>query len=265
MPDPMLSKNKIKWINSLKIKKFRSETGLFFAEGDKLVAEVLADRNIPVVELISSPEWLKRNKFLLHDGIHQITEASETEFHKISSFETPAGVMAVLKIPVWEFNDNDLEKRLSIALDTIQDPGNMGTIIRTADWFGIRDICCSAGCADCFSPKVVQASMGAVLRVNVHYLVLEDLLERLSRSENYIIYGSYLEGESVYERSLSARGMLLFGNESKGIHPSLKRFIQVPLTIPSFSAHRGHVESLNVSAAVAVFCSEFCRYKARKA
>jgi TrmH family RNA methyltransferase len=261
----MLSKNKIKWINSLKQKKVRSETGLFLMEGDKLVTEVLADRNIPVVELVSTSAWLRQNQIMLHGGIHQISEASEAEFQKVTSFETPTGVMAILKIPCREYHEPDLTGRLSISLDTIQDPGNLGTIIRTADWFGIRNIFCSPGCADCFNPKVVQASMGAILRVGVYYTPLEDLLKNLIRLKGYYIYGSYLEGASVYEQSFSAGGMMVFGNESKGIHPSLQPLIQVPLTIPSFSSHKDHVESLNVSAAVAVFCSEFFRDQARKA
>ncbi len=259
----MLSKNKAKFIHALKQKKFRSETGLFIMEGDKLVTEVLISKDIEVHELLSTPGWLQQNRYILHEGIKEITEVTETEFHRISSFETPTGVMVVLKMPVYEFREQDLAGQLSIGLDTIQDPGNLGTIIRTADWFGIRNICCSPGCADCFNPKVVQASMGTVLRVNIHYTELEVLLERLTGQEQYCIYGSYLEGPSLYSQMLSASGMLVFGNESRGIHPALNRFIQVPLTIPSFSLHAGHVESLNVSAAVAIFCSEFFRDKAR--
>jgi TrmH family RNA methyltransferase len=261
----MLSRNKIKFINSLKQKKIRNETGFFIMEGDKLVTEVLVNRDIPVKELLSTPEWLHQNRFILHKGIHTISEVTEAEFSKITSFETPTGVMAILKIPVRDFHEQDLAGQLSISLDTLQDPGNLGTIIRTADWFGIRNIFCSPGCADCFNPKVVQASMGAVLRVNVHYTELDILLENLTGQEQYSIYGSYLEGASIFEQKLSASGMLVFGNESRGIHPSLKHLIQVPLTIPSFSPRKGHVESLNVSAAVAIFCSEFFRDKVRGA
>ncbi|MBN2273919.1 MAG: RNA methyltransferase [Bacteroidales bacterium] len=248
----------------MKTKKFRAETGCFLIEGDKLVSEVLAGRDIPVTELLSTPDWLQHNRFLIHEGVDTITEVSDAELRKISSFETPTGVMAVLKMPSAEYREKNLAGKLSVSLDTIQDPGNLGTIIRTADWFGITDIFCSQGCADCFNPKVVQASMGAVLRVNIHYVQLETLFEKLSQQNQYVIYGSYLEGTSIYELEHTASGMMVFGNESKGIHPTLKHLIKIPVTIPSFSSSAGHVESLNVSAAVAVFCSEFFRGKARK-
>jgi TrmH family RNA methyltransferase len=228
-------------------------------EGDKMVTELLVNRNQEVSDLIATQEWLLRNRYLLRNGIREVTEVTETEFQKISLFESPAGVMALVPLPVMTYDEKDLAGQLSVGLDTIQDPGNLGTIIRTADWFGIRNIFCSPGCADCFNPKVVQSSMGAVMRVRVHYTELEVLLENLNRLDHYTVYGSYLEGKSIYEENLVLSGMLVFGNESKGIHPTLKNLIHKPLTIPSFPAHESHVESLNVSAAVAVFCSEFFR------
>ena len=255
----MLSKNKIRLINDLKQKKARTETGLFIMEGDKMVTDILVNRNLEVSDLIATPEWLLRNRYLLHKGIHEISEVTETEFRKITLFESPTGVMALMPLPEMTYDEKELAGQLSVSLDTIQDPGNLGTIIRTADWFGIRNIFCSPGCADCFNPKVVQSSMGAVLRVNVHYTELDLLLENLQSLDPYKVYGSYLEGRSIYEEELTSSGMLVFGNESKGIHPSLKDLIHKPLTIPSFPARDGHVESLNVSAAVAVFCSEFFR------
>ncbi len=255
----MLSKSKIKFINSLKIKKFRVESGLFIIEGDKLVSEVLNRRKEVVFQLIATSEWLTEKQHLLHRGIHEITEVSEHEFNKITSFESPTGAMAVLPVPQYSFNEDEVRNQLSIGLDTIQDPGNLGTIIRIADWFGISRIFCSHGCADCFSPKVVQASMGSVLRVPVFYVDLAALLERLSMFNEFIIYGAFIEGTSIYKSQLSNTGMLIFGNESKGIHDSLKNYINSHLSIPSFSQHRHHAESLNVSAAVAVFCSEFMR------
>jgi len=259
----MLSKNAIKFINSLKHKKTRAETGLFIMEGDKLVTGILTDRSISVNHLVAVPEWLQQNQYMLHDRIQEISTVTEGEFHKITSFETPAGVMIVLPMPASTYNESDLTGRLSVSLDTIQDPGNLGTIIRTVNWFGIRNVFCSPGCADCFNPKVVQSSMGAVMRVNVHCTPLDVLLESLQRHDHYKIYGSYLEGESLYEKELSSAGMLAFGNESRGIHPSLKSLIDVRLTIPTGSSDARHVESLNVSAAVAVFCSEFFRKRDR--
>jgi TrmH family RNA methyltransferase len=259
----MLSKNKIRLINDLKQKKGRTETGLFIMEGDKIVTEILVNRNLEVSDLIATPEWLLRNKYLLHKGIREVSEVTEAEFHKITGFESPTGVMALLPMPMVVYDEKELAGKLSVGLDTIQDPGNLGTIIRTADWFGIRDIFCSPGCADCFNPKVVQSSMGSVMRIKVHYTQLDLLLENLSRVPDYTVYGSYLEGRSIFEEKLTPSGMLVFGNESKGIHPSLKSFIHKGLTIPSFQGGEGHAESLNVSAAVAIFCSEFFRNRLR--
>ncbi len=255
----MLSKNKIKFINRLKQKKFRSETGLFIMEGDKLVSELLSNRKESIVQLVATTGWLRANQHLLHRGIKEITEVSEPFFSKITSFESPTGVLAVLSIPQFSFHENDLKKQLSIGLDTIQDPGNLGTIIRIADWFGINTIFCSHGCADCFNPKAVQASMGSVLRVPLFYVNLETLLDKMSFFDDYIVYGSFIEGPSIYNSKLSNTGMLIFGNESRGIQDSIKKYIRFSLSIPSFSRQKNHAESLNVSAAVAVFCSEFMR------
>jgi RNA methyltransferase, TrmH family len=259
----MLSRNKIKFIQALKQKRARTETGLFILEGDKMVTEVLVNHNLEVSDLIATQDWLLRNRYLLHKGIREVTEVTETEFRRITLFESPAAVMIVMPMPVMVYDEKDLAGQLSVCLDTIQDPGNLGTIIRTADWFGIRNIFCSLGCADCFNPKVVQSSMGSVLRVKIHYTELDLLLSNLHRLDHYKVYGSYLEGKSIYGEELTTSGMLVFGNESKGIHPSLRHFIHQPLTIPSFPSYDGHVESLNVSAAVAVFCSEFFRNRSR--
>jgi TrmH family RNA methyltransferase len=259
----MLGKNKIKLINSLKQKKFRIETGQFILEGDKLVSELLEEKAHTLNMIVATSDWLHQNRNRLHEGIFEIIEAGESEFRKITSFENPTGVLAVMPIPVFLQDNNDLAGQLSISLDTIQDPGNLGTIIRTADWFGIRHIYCSTGCADWLNPKVVQSSMGAILRVSVHYLDLKVLLEQLYQKNNYPVYGSLLEGRSLFETDLSDCGMILFGNESRGIHPDLLRYISMPLTIPSFSAQGGHVESLNVSTAMAIFCSEFFRRRTR--
>jgi TrmH family RNA methyltransferase len=255
----MLSKNKIRFINTLKQKKARRETRLFIIEGDKMVTDVLVKGNMEIHDLIATPDWLLRNRHILHTGIRQISEVSEAEFRKVTLFENPAGVMAILPVPVMAYDEKDLSGQLSVCLDTIQDPGNLGTIIRTADWFGIRNIFCSPACADCFNPKVVKSSMGSVLRVNIHYVQLDQLLSDLQHLDSYMVYGSYLDGMSIYDEQLTPSGMLVFGNESKGIHPSLKEFIHKPLTIPSFAEQNGHIESLNVSTAVAIFCSEFFR------
>jgi TrmH family RNA methyltransferase len=255
----MLSWNKIKFINSLKIKKTRQETGLFIMEGEKLVAEALRQKNQVIDLLVSNPEWLRHNQHLLHKGIKEIIETPIQAFKKVTSFETPAGVLVVLPMPVHTFGEMDARGRLSLGLDTLQDPGNLGTIIRTADWFGIRQIFCSQGCADCFNPKAVQASMGAVLKVDVKYTELGSLLGRLKGQSGYTVYGSFMEGTSLYNQPVASPGMLIFGNESKGIGSSLASLVDVRLTIPFPADHAYHVESLNVSAAVAVFCSEFFR------
>lgn len=248
----MLPKNKIKLISSLAHKKYREETGLFVAEGIKLVRD-LAD-SFHCELLISTHAWEKEVRMLSADE-HIVIE--DKLMHHISTQKSPQGLLALFRkrteaIPTQAI----IQNRLILAIDDIQDPGNMGTIIRLADWFGIQHIFCSELTADAYGPKVVQASMGALARVNVHYV---DLYTFLSGLEELTIYGTFLEGNSIYTAPLSSNGVLVMGNEGNGISSQIELLITQKLLIPNFPKGLPTSESLNVAVATAIVCSEFRR------
>ncbi len=171
---------------------------------------------------------------------------------KISSLKAPQEIAALVKIPVWPMlNNAKLKQKFSIVLDGIQDPGNMGTIIRTADWFGIHHIICSEDTVDAYNPKVVQASMGSLSRINVHYTTLTAVLPQIGLP----VFGAMLNGENIYHTDFGAEGLIVFGNEGNGIRPEIEKLIGMAVTIP----RAGKAESLNVGIATALFCSEISR------
>lgn len=240
-----LSKNKIKWIRSLHQKKHRDELGLFLVEGEKMVLEAI--EFFP--QFIDFIAHTSDFQFHLKEHSIELIEISNTELDQISTLKTPNKAFAILRKP--EFSLPLSSETLILALDSIQDPGNMGTILRIADWYGIKDIVCSKTTVDCFNPKVVQASMGAIFRVQVHYT---DLKQWLS-VQNKNVYGALLEGENIYTINDLPIGVLLMGNEGKGISSSLMECITHPISIPRF----GNAESLNVSIATGILVSEFAR------
>ncbi len=179
-------------------------------------------------------------------------EISMKDIEKISTLKTPQDVIGLIKIPIWAtLNYNSLKQKFSLVLDSIQDPGNMGTIIRTADWFGITDIICSEDTVDVYNPKVVQATMGSLARVNVHYANLEEVLPQAGLP----IFGAMLDGENIYKSNFGTEGLLIMGNEGNGISPAIERLITTKITIP----RAGKAESLNVAIATAILCSEIKR------
>ena len=191
-----------------------------------------------------------------YQGI-QCDIATEEDLKRVSTVETPQGVLAVFRQPKYEVDALKVMKEgLCLALDEVQNPGNLGTIVRLADWFGIHDVFCSQGCADLFNPKTIQATMGALAHVRVHYYKLEKVLEEV-RNEGVAEYGTFLNGENMYEQRLQATGIIVMGNEGRGISPEVERCVTHRLTIPSWSDN--HVESLNVAIATAVVCAEFRR------
>ncbi len=239
----VLSNNKIKQIRSLHQKKFRDELRLFLVEGEKMVLEVLA--SIPgQVEFCAATNDFKANDY---PGI-EFYHCDEDTLKRCSTLKTPNKVIAVVKKPVFR----EESASFVLALDSVQDPGNMGTIMRLADWFGVKQIVCSNTTVDCFNPKVIQASMGAFLRVNVVYT---DLKRYLDSAGHLPVYGALLEGENVYKQSLAPAGILLMGNEGSGISAELLPCITHPVSIPRF----GQAESLNVSVATGILLSEFYR------
>jgi TrmH family RNA methyltransferase len=251
----MLSKNQIKFVNSLKQKKFREEHGYFIAEGTKIVPELLQS-DIEVLQVYGG-EWFF--------SAHQISSKTEcieikpAELERISALSTPNEVLAVCRIPYYELEREQLKGQLTLVLDEIRDPGNLGTIIRIADWFGIGNIICSNGSADAFNPKVVQSTMGSIARIRVHY---RDLTEFLQQTEGLPVYGALLEGKNIYAEQLPAAALIVIGNESKGISEPVQQLLTQRISIPSFSHFKtsgGEAESLNAAVATSIICSEFRR------
>lgn len=241
-----ISKAQVKWVRSLQQKKFRDEEGVFVAEGEKCVREL--EKSF-ALELLVTPE-----------------NATAIEIAQMSSLRTPQGVIGVFRKPIDTESDSTLcvgkaRRDLVLALDGVQDPGNVGTIIRTCDWFGIRDLYCSHDTADCYSPKVIQSTMGSIARVRVHYVDLEEVLEAV-RSASIPIYGTLLDGKDLYAVGAipaPRSGVIVMGNEGKGLSADVRAKVSHPLLIPAYKQEEEHAESLNVSIATAVVLAEFRR------
>ena len=245
----MITKADISLVRSLADKKARLENCLFVVEGPKLVEEALAS-GFTVRRVMGLPEYAHFRYF---------EEASAKDMERMSGLKTPQGVLALVDIPRPGVMAIPRQK-LVLALDGVQDPGNLGTILRTADWFGIRDVFCSEDTADCYNPKVVQASMGAVFRVGVHYTKLAPMLAEMHKHE-VPVFGAFLDGENIYEADLGVApyGIIVMGNEGKGITPDVAANIGHRLYIPPYPTGRPSSESLNVATATAIICSEFRR------
>jgi TrmH family RNA methyltransferase len=258
----MLSKAKITFIISLLKKKTREEERLYVIEGDKLVKEFLEAR-VPVKMLIAKPEFLNALPIILKQGIAEVIPASFEDLKKISTLKTPHNALAVVAMPDIKMNLNSPDDKLSVALDTVQDPGNLGTIIRAAAWFGIKNIYCSPDCADVYNPKVIQASMGAILHVNVIYTDLRSFLDTAIKN-NIKVFGALIDGKSIYSYKLDNKGIILLGNESKGISEELIPYVTDRIMIPKISVAQSGIDSLNVSMAASVIFSEFTRSRGRQ-
>lgn len=249
----MLSKNKVKNIQILSHKKGREETGLFIAEGEKLITDLIKS-GFKIDTLIALEEKMKK-----FSAIHcEKLIATEDELKKISLLKTPPSMVAVCFQRIDKLTFGSSKKDLTIVLDDIQDPGNFGTIIRLASWFGIDQIICSENTVDCYNPKVIQATMGAIAHVKIIYT---DILSYLSDSneEGRVIYGTFMEGENIYSTDLDKNGIVVFGNEGNGISKKISELVPKKISIPTFAKDHAPVESLNVSIAAAIVCSEFRR------
>jgi TrmH family RNA methyltransferase len=238
----MLSKNQIKLISSLKQKKYRQQHGLFVVEGTKVINELMASKfNLHQLFTIES--------FKIDANLETIITGSELK--KISFLTTPNTALAIFKIP--ETKQIQINQ-LIVALDNVRDPGNLGTIIRLCDWFGIKDLVCNLETVDCYNPKVVQATMGSITRVNVTYLDLKTFIK-----ESHIkSFGTFMEGENVYKRQLPNKGILVLGNEANGISEVIENLVSDKISIPRFGITQA-TESLNVATATAILLSEFRR------
>ena len=240
----MITRAEILDIKALATKQGREDMGAFIAEGEKLVGEI-RNSSLRIRRILQT-------KPIFADG----ELISEKEMERISQLKSANSVLAVVELPKSNLASVKPDKNLVLALDRVQNPGNLGTIIRLADWFGISDIVCSEDTADCFNPKVVQATMGAILRVRVHYT---NLAEWLSSHKGTTIYGTFLEGENIYNAQLEKSGVIVMGNEGQGISAEVAEKVSHKLLIPPYPADRCGSESLNVAVATAVICSEFRR------
>lgn len=250
----MISKNQIKIIRSLKHKKGRLEAQAFVVEGTKSVLECL--EGFMLKALYCTAEWLAQYGDMLPVQYSPIVITSQ-ELTQISFQKTPQEVLAVFQLPEYKFQNQRLkDDQLYLVLDGVQDPGNVGTIVRLADWFGITRIYASMEVADVFSPKCVQSTMGSLARVEVFYTDLETLL---SQNKHLPIYGTHLQGENIYDTTLSPHGIIVMGSEGRGITPSIEAHLTHKLLIPHYSMHASKAESLNVAIAAAVVCAEFRR------
>lgn len=259
----MLSKNRIKHIRALEKKKFRDAERLFVAEGQKVVDELLGV--FPCLYAGATTEWFVQHQDAFRQGkIESLEEVTYEELRRISFQETPQQVLAVFRQPAWTLASVPnaflpmVKDNLCLVLDDVQNPGNLGTIVRLADWFGIEHVFCSHGTADVYSPKAIQATMGAIARVQVHYVSLPVLLA-LAKENNVPVYGTFLDGVNMYEKELGHHGLLVMGNEGKGISAEVEAFVNERLYIPNYPAGRATSESLNVAIATAIVCAEFRR------
>lgn len=250
----MLSKAKLKYIRSLELKKNRKAEQAFVAEGPKVVGDMLP--HFPCRLLVATDEWHRLHADAMAD--EKVTVKSD-ELTRASFLKTPQEVLAVFAMEAEEECPVSVAaSELCLALDDVQDPGNLGTIIRLADWFGIRHIFCSPATADAYNPKVVQATMGALARVKLHYAPLPPLLEEL-KAVAVPVYGTFLDGEDLYEKSLAPHGLVIMGNEGNGISPEVASYVSERLFIPNYPAGVETSESLNVATATAIICAEFRR------
>lgn len=245
----MLSKSQISFIKSLHQKKYRKENGIFIIEGIKSIIEFLkSDYQIHSIYYTSKIS-ATLPKVSANINLFEVTEA---ELQKISTLQTPQHILALVHIPSKkEVDSNALQNAFSLVLDDVQDPGNLGTIIRTADWFGIKTIICSENTVEAYNPKTVQSTMGSLCRVNVVYTNLDIFLSE----SNLPIFGALLKGNNIYNTNWGKEGLILLGNEGHGISDELIPKITTPVTIPRF----GEAESLNVAVSAAIFCNELCR------
>ena len=243
-----MTRSDIQLVRSLSDKRGRSEHGLFVAEGAKLIGELRRSN-------------LRIRRIFATEGLFEGPEVecvTEKEMERLSLLKTPSNSLAIVEIPRYRLDAAHVGQRLTLALDDVQNPGNLGTIIRLADWFGIGEILCSPATADCFNPKVVQATMGAILRVRVHYVELAPLLAQAA-ARGVPVYGTFLEGENLYDAQLTDGGIIVMGNEGRGVRPDVAQTVTRKLFIPPFPADRRASESLNVAMATGVVCAEFRR------
>ena len=246
----MLNKLKIKYIQSLSQKKLREEKGLFIAEGPKIVEEILQAPNVQAIEIVGTGDWIRQNLYWKQRLGSNVSEITEDELRRISSLHTPNQVLGIFRHPV--FGPVEADNKVSLMLDGIQDPGNLGTIVRCADWFGVQTIICSTDCVDVFNSKVVQSTMGSICRVQVIY---QDLTTFIEDHRTIDVYAATLNGKDIASYPMIEKGIILIGNESRGIRPELLAMVNHHITI----SRKGNAESLNAAVATGIILSHLVR------
>lgn len=257
----MLSNSQQKLIRALQQKKQRDREHLFVLEGDKIITDLMASKELTpenTLLIAASEVWAEGRLTGDNELVAKLEITPPEILKKISSLQTPPEALAVVRIPDRTFDPPQLKKEITLAFDRIRDPGNLGTVIRTADWFGAMHIICSTDSVDQYNSKVVQASMGSILRVQTHYMDLEELFFNASRLK-VPVYGTTMDGEDLYETPVKNPSVILFGNESSGIDPRYEKTFKAKLRIPDHPPGRSGSESLNVASSVAVICSEMRR------
>jgi RNA methyltransferase, TrmH family len=247
-----LSKNKVKFIKSLGQKKFRQKYNNFVVEGEKIALEMLGQSRVTIDALYGLANWIETNRDCSALPPEKVHAVSERDLKQISNLTTPNKALIIAKIPELVLDELEPENDLCLYLDGIQDPGNMGTILRIADWFGIPYVFCSPDCVDLYSPKVIQASMGAFLRVHCMEI---DIREIKKRFPSLPVFGTALTGEDVFRSTLPQKGMIVIGNEARGISEGAEKFIARRFSIPA--ARPGGAESLNAAVAAGIICAMF--------
>lgn len=247
-----VSNNTIKFVASLSQKKYRDKEGCFIAEGNKCVRDTWDYFKCRM--LIATQNWYESYGNCTHMDVLQI--ATRQQMQKMSQFTNPSDVIAVYETPEVSYTPQEVKENINIVLEGVQDPGNLGTIIRLADWYGIKNIFCNKQTVDVYNHKVIQATMGAISRVKIHYCDLEELIESFPEMD---VFGTTLDGENIYSTSLPDRGFVIFGNEGNGMSERLKAMTTRNLYIPSRVVDGSTSESLNVGLAAAITISEFCR------
>jgi TrmH family RNA methyltransferase len=252
----VLSKNKIKFLRSLSSKKNRYKEGVYIAEGEKLVTDLInASQKIKEVFCTEEMALKLENLGLNNNDIYTVEVA---EIKKVSNLKTATEVIAVVEISNTGVKSEELKGELSIALDGIQDPGNLGTIIRIADWFGIKNIICSDTTVDIYNPKTVQATMGAIARVSASYTHLPDFLSS-ALMQDIPVYGTFMSGKNLFTEEFETSGIIVLGNEGKGLSSEVADIVTDKIHIPSYPLHNNTSESLNVAMAASIVCAEFRR------
>lgn len=250
----MISKNQIKFVYSFGKKKTRDEHQLFLAEGVKILRDILPYFEAEFV--CATEEVYDEIKTLTKTHVEMATHA---EIEKMTQLQSPPKALALLKMPQRKLDFTSISKSLVLALDGVQDPGNVGTILRIADWFGINTVLCSQQTADVYNPKTIQATMGAIARVSVSYVDLPSTLQTLKDQYKMPIYGTFLDGKNMYETELTSNGIIVMGNEGNGVTPEIDKISDHRLYIPNYPVGVPTSESLNVSVATAIVCAEFRR------